>query len=142
MSNLTVKNYFKQDSIKTKFNEMLGDKSTNFLTSLQHSISQNNQLMKCDPESIFNAAATAAILDMPINSNLGEAYILPYGKKAQFQIGYKGFIQLAIRTGQYNTIGATPVYDGQILENNPLTGLRFRLQQAKKWKTGCVCCVV
>jgi len=125
MNELTIKDYFNQNEIKTKFAELLGDKSTNFVTSLQHSIGQNPALMKCDPESIFNAAATAAVLDMPINSNLGEAYILPYGKKAQFQIGYKGFIQLAIRSGQYSTIGATPIYEGQIVKNNPLTGYVF-----------------
>jgi len=131
MSNLTVKNYFNQDSVKTKFAELLGENSTNFVTSLQHSISQNPALMKCEPESIFQAAATAAVLNMPINSNLGEAYILPYGKKAQFQIGYKGFIQLAIRSGEYKTIGATPIYDGQIVQNNPLIGFVFDFTKPK-----------
>ena len=125
MSNLTVKDYFGKDAVKDKFAELLGDKSTNFVTSVLQSVSQNTALLKCEPESIFNAAAMAAVLNMPINYNLGEAYILPYGRKAQFQIGYKGFIQLAIRSGQYKTIGASPIYDGQIVQNNPLTGYKF-----------------
>ena len=67
----------------------------------------------------------AAVLDMPINNNLGFAYIVPYGNNAQFQIGYKGFIQLAIRSGQYETTGAAPIYKGQLKSNNPLTGYIF-----------------
>tara|TARA_R110002167_G_scaffold24774_4_gene86661 strand:+ start:2336 stop:3151 length:816 start_codon:yes stop_codon:yes gene_type:complete len=134
MSNITVKNYFNQDAIKTKFDELLGAKSENFVNNVLQAVSQNSALMNCEPESIYQAAATAAVLDMPINSNLGEAYILPYGKKAQFQIGYKGFIQLAIRSGQYKTIGATPIYDGQIVQNNPLTGYIFDFSKPKEGK--------
>ena len=132
MTQITVKGYFEKDTVKQKFNEILGEKSENFITSVLQAVNDNNHLSSCDPASIFNAAAMAAILDFPINKNLGEAYILPYGNKAQFQIGYKGFIQLAIRSGQYETIGATPIYDGQIVSNNPLTGFKFDFSVPKK----------
>ncbi len=63
----------------------------------------------------------AATLNLPINQNLGFAYIVPYGKAAQFQLGYKGLIQLAQRTGQYKAINATEVYENQFKSFNSLT---------------------
>jgi len=67
----------------------------------------------------------AAALDLPINPNLGFAYIIPYGNQAQFQVSYRGLIQLCLRSGQFKTISVTPVYEGQLIENNPLTGYKF-----------------
>ena len=132
MSNqITVKDYFSKDQVKEKFNELLGDKSTTFVTSVLQVVNGNSALQRCEPASIFNAAAMAAVLGFPINSNFGDAYILPYGNKAQFQIGYKGFIQLAIRSGEYKTIGSTPIFEGQIVSNNPLTGYVFDFDKPK-----------
>ena len=136
MSNqITVKDYFSKDQVKEKFNELLGDKSTTFVTSVLQVVNGNSALKRCEPASIFNAAAMAAVLGFPINSNFGDAYILPYGNKAQFQIGYKGFIQLAIRSGEYKTIGSTPIYEGQIVSNNPLTGYVFNFDIPRNGKT-------
>ncbi len=126
---LTIKNYFEQDAIKSKFKEMLGKRSTQFITSVIQIANSNDLLKKADPSSLINAAITAATLDLPINQNLGFAYIIPFnskdGCKAQFQIGYRGFIQLAQRSGQFKTISATPIYEGQIKSENPLTGYEF-----------------
>lgn len=122
---LTTKGYFDQDGVKSKFNELLGDRSTAFITSVMQVVANNSMLKNAEPSSIYNAAAMAAVLDMPINNNLGFAYIVPYGRQAQFQMGYKGFIQLAIRSGQYKTIGSTPIYAGQLTSSNPLTGYEF-----------------
>jgi len=101
------------------------------MTSVMQVVNGNEYLKKATPASIYNAAAMAAVLDMPINNNLGFAYIIPYGNQAQFQIGYKGFIQLAIRSGQYKTIGATPIYAGQLTSENPLTGYEFDFKVPK-----------
>ena len=72
------------------------------------------------------SAMTAATMKLPINPNLGFAYIIPYKNRghmeAQFQMGWKGFVQLAMRTGQYKTINAGPVYDGQIEDIDFITG--------------------
>jgi len=126
---LTVKNYFDRDDIKEKFVELMGRRSTQFITSVIQISQSNDLLAKADPTSIINAAITAATLNLPINQNLGFAYIIPFnskdGCKAQFQLGYKGFIQLAQRSGQFKTISACPVYDGQIISENPLTGYVF-----------------
>lgn len=122
---ITTKGFFEQSNVKAKFEELLGKKSQGFITSVLQVVASNDLLKKADPVSIFNAAATAATLDLPINNNLGFAYIVPYGGKAQFQLGYKGFIQLAQRSGQFNRISATPIYEGQIKSENPLTGYEF-----------------
>jgi recombination protein RecT len=95
------------------------------MTSLLSIVNNNSYLRNASPDSIYTSAMMAAALDLPINPNLGFAYIIPYGQQAQFQIGYKGLIQLALRSGQFKTISVTPVYEGQLLENNPLTGFKF-----------------
>lgn len=131
---LTTKTLFNRDDVRKKFEEMLGKRATQFITSVLQIASQNELLQKADPMSIYNAASVAATLDLPLNNNLGFAYIVPFNTKqkdgsyktmAQFQLGYKGFIQLAQRSGQFKTIGVTPIYEGQITEMNPLTGFRF-----------------
>jgi len=130
---LTIKGYFESKPIQDKFKEMLGKRATQFITTVVQ-ISNSNQLLKnSEPTSLINAAITAATLDLPINPNLGFAYIVPYKTKkgneyidvAQFQMGYKGFIQLAQRSGQFKTISASPIYEGQIISKNPLTGYEF-----------------
>lgn len=126
MGNLSIKDYMSKDAVRVKFAELLGeDKSKGFITSVMQVVTNNNLLAKSEPQSIYEAAAMAAVLDLPINNNLGLAYIVPYAGKAQFQLGYKGFIALAVRSGQYKTISSTPIYKGQLLENNPLTGFKF-----------------
>jgi len=136
----TVKQFFSQDIIKNKVQEVLGQKSNQFITTVLQIASSNELLAKSDPVSILNAAMVAATLDLPINQNLGFAYIIPFNQKqkdgghktmAQFQLGYKGFIQLAQRSGQFKTISATPIYEGQLIECNPLTGFKFDFSAKK-----------
>lgn len=135
---LTVKSLFNRDDVKHKFQEMLGKRASSFITSVLQIVASNALLAKADPASIYHSAAVAATLDLPLNNSLGFAYIVPYNQKyqdaqgkwqkkqiAQFQIGYKGYIQLAQRSGQFKNISASPVYEGQIKEQNPLTGFVF-----------------
>lgn len=135
---LTTKSLFERDDVKQKFRELLGKRASSFMTSVLQIAAQNQLLAKADPVSIYQAAAVAATLDLPLNQNLGFAYIVPYNQKykdergtwqtkqvAQFQMGYKGFIQLAQRSGQFKSIYSTPVYEGQIVEANPLDGYVF-----------------
>ena len=121
----TNKGLMQNPEVQKRFSEMLGERSNQFITSVLQVANSNKLLQNATPESIYGAALTAASLDLPINQNLGFAYIVPYGKEAQFQIGYKGFIQLAQRSGQFKRISAAPIYDGQIVSNNPLTGYEF-----------------
>lgn len=120
-----AKQLFNSESVQKKFNELLGKRSTAFITSVLQIITNNDLLSKADPMSVYHAATVAATLDLPINQNLGFAYIVPYKGQAQFQMGYKGFIQLALRSGQFHKISMSEIYDGQIKEANPLTGFTF-----------------
>ena len=117
----TLKAFFDKDGVKKKFEDMLGKRSVQFITSVLQIANNNTLLSKSDPISIYNAAASAATLDLPLNNNLGFAWIVPYGGKAQFQIGWKGFVQLAMRTGQYKKINVVEVYENQFISWNSLT---------------------
>ena len=131
---LTAKKLFDQENVKAKFTELLGKKAQGFITSVLQIVANNDLLIKAEPTSIYQAAAVAATLDLPLNNNLGFAYIVPYNSRqkdgsykqvAQFQIGYKGFIQLAQRSGQVKKIYASEIYNGQIISENPLEGYVF-----------------
>ena len=123
----TVKNLLASPAMKKRFEEVLGSKAKGYLASIASLASVN--LKGVEPNSIAAAAFVSATLDLPINPNLGFAYLVPfnekdgnkYVKKAQFQLGYKGFIQLALRTGQYKNINVVEIYEGQLKEWNPLT---------------------
>lgn len=128
---LATKDFFQREDVVQKFQELLGKRASSFLTSVLSVVSQNSSLANADPKTVYMAALTSATLDLPINQNLGFAYIVPYNGQAQFQMGYKGFIQLALRSWQFLTISATPVYEGQLIEENPLTGYVFD-RKAKK----------
>ncbi|MDW0314045.1 MAG: recombinase RecT [Nitrososphaeraceae archaeon] len=106
-----IKNLITGDSVKAKFKELLGAKAPRFISSIMQVVTNNSLLVKADATSIYQAAAMAAILDLDIS--MGHAWIVPYSGKAQFQIGYKGLIQMAHRSGYYTFINAVPVYANQ-----------------------------
>ena len=117
----TVKQLLNTELIKGKFEDVLGKKSSQFTTSLINVVNSNYQLKKVDANSVIASALVAASLDLPVNPSLGYMYIIPYGGTAQPQIGYKGYIQLAQRSGQYKHLNAIPVYEGELKGWNPLT---------------------
>lgn len=118
---LTTKDLFGQKSIQHRFESLLGKKSQGFISSVLQTVNSNSSLQKANPQTVLNAAATAATLDLPINQNLGFAWIVPFKGKAQFQMGWKGYVQLALRTGQYRRINVTEVYENQFKSYNSLT---------------------
>ncbi|MEN6423337.1 MAG: recombinase RecT [Smithella sp.] len=111
-----------QENIKKRFEQVLGKKAPGFMSSVISAVNANNQLKTAEPMTVVAAAAIAASLDLPINPSLGFAHIVPYSGKAQFQMGWRGFVQLAMRSGQYKTINVCPVYEGEIIESNRFTG--------------------
>lgn len=134
ITQLTATDFFSKDSIRNKFTELMGKRAPQFITSVLQIVESNNLLSSAEPQSIYQSAAVAATLGLPLNNSLGFAYIVPYNQKqkdgtyktiAQFQLGYKGFIQLSQRSGQFKTISATPIYGGQLTSENPLTGFEF-----------------
>jgi recombination protein RecT len=121
----------RQDSIKKRFEDVLGKKAAGFMSSIISATNANTELKKADPISIVSAAAVAAALDLPINPSLGFAHIVPYSGHAQFQMGWKGFVQLGMRTGQYKTINATIVKEGELVSRNKFTG-EMAFDESKK----------
>ena len=138
-----LSNFINSDAVKNKFAEVLGEKSNGFIASLLSAVSQNDMLKNADQNSIYLSAMMAASLDLPINSNLGHAYIIPFNTKqkdgsykvmAQFMVSAKGFKQLAVRSGQFKYISDAVVYEGQLVNENPLTGFEFDWKAKKSDK--------
>lgn len=108
--------------------KVLGQKKASFVNNITALVSNSKALQSCEPQSIIFAATKATALDLPLDPNLGFAYVIPYNNRregkqeAQFQIGYKGFIQLAIRSGQFKTINVTEIREGEVETVNLLTG--------------------
>jgi len=130
----TLSTFLNGEQIKNKFTEILGARGTAFVASVLSVCNTNNDLRNATPESVYMAALMAATLDLPINPNLGHAFIIPYKTKAgtpqekieaTFQISAKGIKQLAIRTGQYAKISDAIVYEGQLVKEDPLQGFEF-----------------
>jgi recombination protein RecT len=119
------KELLESPAMKQRIEEVLGERKSQFITSALSLFNANTSLQNCEPASIFNACLTATSLGLPINNNLGFAYIIPYGKDAQFQIGYKGFRQLAINSNQYKSLEVKAVFEGQIIEDNSFVGYHF-----------------
>lgn len=122
-----LKDMLNSEYVKQRFGEVMGEKSPAFLASVLNAIRLNPMLSKCDPQSVLGSALVAASLDLPIDANLGFSAMVPYKNKqgvfvAQFQIMYKGLIQLALRSGQYRTINVTPIYEDEYKGVNILSG--------------------
>ncbi len=125
-----IRSILNKVDVKKRFEDMLGNSAASFMSSIISAVSLNKALSECDPTSVVSAAAVAASLGLPINASLGFAHIVPYNTKiddrwvsiAQFQMGWKGFVQLALRSGQYKTINVVPVREGQIKRQNTFTG--------------------
>lgn len=107
--------------MKSKFEEVLHEKSNNFIASILNLVNNDSYLASAEPMTIASSAMVAATLDLPIDKNLGYAWIIPYKGKAQFQLGYKGYIQLAQRSGQYKSLNVIEVYEGELKSWNRLT---------------------
>ena len=108
-----LKMMFSKDDVKKRFNEMLGKKSAGFLSSVLTLTNNNKLLQNANPATILSAASIAASLDLPVNPSLGFAWIVPYKGDAAFQLGYKGFVQLAQRSGLYRAINVVEVCEGE-----------------------------
>lgn len=118
---VALRNLVEQPQYKSRFNELLKERAPQFVASLVQLVNGSEQLQRCEPNSVIASAVTAAALDLPIEKNLGFAWIVPYGGQAQFQMGYRGYVQLAIRTGLYKFINVTEVYEGELDVHNRMT---------------------
>lgn len=132
---LTVSEYMKQPTQMEQFVEMLGKDAQPFVQSVLIVVANDEKLKECTPQSIFKSALRAATLELSCDPATKQGWLVPYNKKvktpqgdkwikeAQFQPHYLGLRTLAMRTGKYWTINVSPVYEGQRVLFNPLTGL-------------------
>lgn len=118
---LGIKALLNSASVQEKFKVVLKDKAAGFTSSVLTLVNNDSYLAQVEPMSIMTGAMVSATLDLPLDKNLGYAYLIPFKGKAQFIIGYKGYIQLAMRSGQYKFINVTAIYEGQLKSWNPLT---------------------
>lgn len=121
---VSVKEFLQASNIQQMIERSISDESkrVTFRTSLLSLVNQNQDLSKADPMTILTAALEASTLNLPINKDLGYAWIIAYGQNAQLQIGWKGFVQLALRTGEYKTINVTEVKEGEFKSIDRLSG--------------------
>lgn len=120
----TLQSLMNSGAVMKKLNDVLGSekKASAFISSVI-SVSQNNAYLRnATPMTILSSAMVAATLDLPVVPTLGMAYIVPYGKDATFQIGYKGLLELAMRSGEFKNIIDEVVYEGQLVSKNKFTG--------------------
>ena len=111
-------------AVMKKLNDVLGSekKAASFISSVISVANGNSMLRNAAPMTILGSAMVAATLDLPVVPTLGLAYIVPYKGQAQFQLGYKGLIELAERSGQFKNIIDEVVYEGQLVKKNKFTG--------------------
>ena len=109
--------------------DVLGERKGSFVNNLTALVANNAALQECQPLTVMFAALKATALNLPLENSLGMAYCIPYKDNkrgvtvAQFQLGYKGFKQLALRSGQFAIIpNATEIKEGELKSRNRLTG--------------------
>lgn len=118
-----MKSLVNSEAMKKRVGEMLGKEAPVFLASVLDLYTSDGYLAKCDPNAVMAEAMKAAALKLPISKTMGFAYVIPYGNVPQFQMGWKGFVQLAQRSGQYKYINADSVFEGETVTTNRLTGM-------------------
>lgn len=129
-----VNTFLDRDGLRKRFDELLGKRSPQFISSIVSMVNADNNMQQAfyeSPMTVIQAALKAATFDLPIDQNLGYAYIVPFknykkdlGTKkmeATFILGWKGMHQLALRTGAYKTINVVDIREGELKKYNRLT---------------------
>lgn len=119
--------FVSSEGMKAKINQMLGGRDgTAFIASIVSAVSANPELAECDNATILSAALLGESLKLSPSATLGQYYIIPYNdnkygrKVAQFQLGYKGYVQLAIRSGQYKRLNVMAIKEGELIHYDAL----------------------
>ncbi len=124
---VTLTAYLSRDVIRNQINSIVGGaKGQRFISSIVSAVSANPELAKCENSTIVSAALLGAALELSPSPQLGQYYMVPFNnnkkgiKEAQFQLGYKGYIQLALRSGQYRKLNVMAIKEGELIRFNPL----------------------
>lgn len=123
---LGITTYLSNDAVKNQINSIVGGKNgPRFISSIVSAVNANSQLQQCTNQSILSGALLGESLNLSPSPQLGQYYLVPFndrekGKVAQFQLGYKGYIQLAIRSGQYKKLNVLAIKEGELIRFDPL----------------------
>ena len=118
--------YLTQDAVKNQINSVIGGKNGDrFISSIVSAVNTNEELQSCTNQSILSAALLGNSLGLSPSPQLGQYYMVPFndktkGKVAQFQLGYKGYLQLAMRSGQYKKLNVLAIKNGELVRYDPL----------------------
>ena len=118
--------YLTQDAVRDQISKVVGGASgQRFITAIVSAVNTNPALQQCTNSSILSGALLGESLKLSPSPQLGHYYLVPYNDKnkgmvAQFQLGYKGYIQLAIRSGQYKKLNVVPIKEGELIKYDPL----------------------
>lgn len=119
--------YLTQDAVKNQINSVIGGKNgTRFISSVVSAVQANPDLQECTNPSILSAALLGESLKLSPSPQLGQYYMVPFNnnkkgcKEAQFQLGYKGYIQLAVRSGQYKKLNVLAIKEGELVRFDPM----------------------
>ena len=118
--------YLTGDAVKNQINKVVGGKNgPRFISSIISAVNTNPALQECSHQSILSAALLGETLKLSPSPQLGQYYMVPFndknkGKVAQFQLGYKGYIQLALRSGQYKKLNVLAIKEGELIRYDPL----------------------
>ena len=119
--------YLSQDAVKNRINEVVGGKDgQRLITAIVSATTANPQLQTCSNQSILSAALVGEGLKLSPSPQLGHYYMVPFNNRkqgtteAQFQLGYKGYIQLALRSGQYKKLNVIAIKEGELVKFDPL----------------------
>lgn len=118
--------YLNRDDVKRQLNQAVGKNVARFVSSVVSAVTVNPELQKCSNTSILSGALLGESLNLSPSPQLGHYYLVPYNNKkeplpvAQFQMGYKGYIQLAIRSGQYRKMNVVSIKEGELIRFDPL----------------------
>ena len=119
----SIKSLVENNYYQKLFKDALGANAGAFATSIMEVVTNDANLIKCSPNQLMQECVKAASLKLPVNRQLGYCYLVPYGTTPNLVIGYKGYVQLAIRSGQYKCINAGVVYEGELQGCDKLSGL-------------------
>ena len=124
--NTGISAYLTQEAVKNQINNVIGGKNgQRFISAIVSAVNNNAALQECTNQSILSGALLGESLNLSPSPQLGQYYLVPFndrnkGKVAQFQLGYKGYIQLAIRSGQYKKLNVLAIKEGELVRFDPL----------------------
>lgn len=118
-----ITNYLESSVVKARFAQIMGERgASNYIASVLIAVADSYSLQKCSPASIYTNALRAATLRLSVDPGVGQAYLVPFKGHATLIVGYKGLHDMAVRTNRYRYINVSPIYEGQEITEDQITG--------------------